>query len=130
MRGIRWLSPALLAAGIAWVAVALAEGSAHLALFVVFPVIFGSSVEFGVGVLLFVLGLFTLPLLLDVGDSPEPGPADSGSPEPTGGVVVIGPVPIFFGSWRNVSLRTRVTVAAVGAAVLVVVVLAVVGLLR
>jgi uncharacterized membrane protein len=49
-----------------------------------------------------------------------PASADAGA----GGVVLIGPVPIFFGSWRGANRRTKWLVAAIGGAVLILFVVA------
>jgi uncharacterized protein (TIGR00304 family) len=123
---VRWwgLVPAgLLGVGALLVGWAVAEGGAELAIVVIVPVLFGRSIAFVAGVLLLVAGLFTLPLAFEPAEEAEP-PTAGGSPAGThggsGGVVLIGPVPIFFGSWRNVSPRTRVLAAILGGAVLVV----------
>jgi uncharacterized protein (TIGR00304 family) len=130
---VRWgaLVPAvLLGAGSVLVALAALQGGARLAVVVVVPVVFGSSIEFVVGVLLLLAGLFTLGLAFEPSeetDEPVGGNlsrASSGS----GGLVLIGPVPIFFGSWRNVPTRTRILVAILGAVVFAVVVLVAFGL--
>jgi uncharacterized protein (TIGR00304 family) len=113
---------ALLVAGAVLVGAAVAAGGASLAIVVVVPVVSGRSLEFVAGVLLLIAGLFTLPLALgpveerdgsDLAD--DAGSASGGS----GGVVLIGPVPIFFGRWKSVSFRTRLVAAVVGALVLV-----------
>jgi uncharacterized protein (TIGR00304 family) len=116
----------LLGASAALIAWAILHGGASLAVVVVVPVIFGSSVIFFAGVVLLLAGLFTVPLAFEPGVETEetpvaspPGPAPSSSGG-GGGLVLIGPVPIFFGSWKHVSSRTRLWVAGVGAAILVV----------
>jgi uncharacterized membrane protein len=112
---------ALLGSGTALIALAVTEGGAQLAVVVVLPVIFGQSWEFALGALLLVAGFFTFPFVFetrweeDTPPSPESPPASQGS----GGLLLIGPVPIFFGSWRNVSRRTRLIAAIAGAAVFV-----------
>jgi uncharacterized membrane protein len=112
---------ALLGVGALLVVLAAIEGGAQFAVVVVIPVIFGRSWEFAVGVLLLVVGFVTLPLAFEpreapIPSGPRPPPSASGG---SGGLILIGPVPIFFGSWRGVSTRTRVAVAIVGAAILV-----------
>jgi uncharacterized membrane protein len=131
VRGLRVVAPAFLAAGVAAVAYAVAAGGAQVGLFLVFPVVFGDSWLFYGGVLLLLVGLFALPLSF-AGDAevvplPTPGASTAGG---SGGLVLIGPVPIFFGSWRAVSRRTRIAVAAAGMAILVAAVLAALYLLR
>jgi len=105
---------------------AVVHGRALISLVVFVPVISGSSGEFLVGVVLLVAGLFVLPLTLwepsEIGPflpgDADPAEPSRGSTMEGGGLVLVGPVPIFFGSWRNVSRRTRWVVALVGALVL------------
>ncbi|MGA8302411.1 MAG: DUF131 domain-containing protein [Thermoplasmata archaeon] len=131
---MRWgaLVPAvLLAVGAVLVALAALQGAARLAVVVVVPVVFGSSIEFVVGVLLLLAGLFSLGLAFEPAEeTDEPGVA---SPPRTssggGGLVLVGPVPLFFGAWRDVPARTRILVAILGAAVFAVAVLVVLGFL-
>jgi uncharacterized membrane protein len=114
----------LLAAGALLVGLAALEGGAHLAVVVVIPVVYGESWLFGAGVLFLIAGLFTIPLAFERDERPR-SPGSGSAPVPPGGAggfVLIGPVPIFFGSWRGVSPRTRVILAVVGAALLVVLV--------
>jgi uncharacterized membrane protein len=121
MRAPVLLSAAGIVGGFALVAAAVAEGGARLDLVVVFPVVSGSSGLFLGGVLLVVLGFFSLPFTLAAGgggegpeerlDGPNAGPASSGG---SGGVLLLGPVPIFFGAARGVSRRARWTAVAVG----------------
>ncbi len=129
MRLLLLVAFVLLAAGVALVADAVAQGGADVWLVVVVPVISGSSAEFLLGVVALVAGLLLLPFGLAErvgGERPFP-PDEPGRPLPpsegssgAGGLVLVGPVPIFFGSWRNVSARTRLWVAVAGALVLVV----------
>jgi uncharacterized membrane protein len=119
---------ALLVAGVALVADAVLRGGATVSLVVVVPVVSGDSAEFLLGIVALVAGFLSLPFLL--GEAVDPGEPTLASEPPsaapvpsegptTGGLVLVGPVPIFFGSWRNVSTRTRWAVALVGALVLV-----------
>ena len=126
MRAVTLVPVALLAAGAALVALAVAEGGAHVALVVIVPVVFGSSLAFLAGVLLLVAGVFSLPVALDVGEDTEPTEPSAGRAPTgggTGGLVLIGPVPIFVGTWRNATTRTRFLVALAGAAALAAAVL-------
>ena len=122
MRAAPFLAAGALVAGVALLADAVARGDASLALVVVFPVLTGSSAEFLGGTILLVAGIFALPfalagpfehVALEPADVPENAPKSGTS----GGLLLVGPVPIFFGSWRGVSRRTRWVVALVGAAV-------------
>lgn len=122
---------AALVAGAGLVVDAVLHGRASLALVVIVPVFSGSSVEFLVGVLLLVVGFFLLPLAWfepSEGEAfslpreaPQPPPPSSGAAG--GGLVLVGPVPIFFGAWKNVSRRVRLFAALSGAALLVLLVL-------
>jgi len=126
MRAGALLPIVLTIAGAACIADAVVRGAAGVALVVVFPIVYGSDAEFLLGVGLLIGGLLTLPIAL-----PAPSPAAGvGSPSavgalgevPTtevGGVVLIGPFPIFVGGWRTVSRRVRVAAAIVGTVLVV-----------
>jgi len=128
MHLVRYLPLILLAAGAALIVDAVLRGSAHAALIFIVPVLTGGSSEFLVGVLLLFLGLLAFPAVSLSASmwsaSEEPaagGPTSSGG---TGGVVLIGPVPIFFGEWGEMRRRTYwwwVAVASVLFAALLVV---------
>jgi len=116
----------LLGAGVALIADAVIAGGATVAIVVIVPVLSGSSAEFLLGVVLLVGAFFSLPFVLAT-ERPEASSMPTSAPTPEsappggstgGGLVLVGPVPIFFGSWRNVSARTRLWVALVGAVVL------------
>jgi uncharacterized membrane protein len=125
----RAISPVLLLAGAALVAHAVLSGNAHLYLLLVVPVVSGSSAEFFLGVLLLALGILLLPWSL-LGTTEE-GPISSRSPAPaegnpsgsSGGVILVGPIPFFFGSWRSPS-RARYLLAVGAGVVLLLVVVA------
>ncbi len=131
MRLIRAVPVVLLAAGVALVADAVLRGGATLALVVVFPVVSGGTAEFLLGAVLLFVGFATLPLALfpgspDEDDAPAGPPLRSVAPPAEGsaggGLILVGPIPIFFGGWKNVSRRTRWWVAAAGGLLLVVLV--------
>lgn len=121
-------SVAALVAGVALIAWSIVEQGASLYLVVFVPVVSGSSLSFLLGVALLLVGFFTLPWALDArGEAAVPAPsppaAAPSSPEPSGGVggvVLLGPVPIVFGSWKGVSRRTRWWLALGGAIVFTV----------
>lgn len=123
LRGI--IPGILLVAGAALVLDAIARGGASVALVVVLPVVFGASAEFFLGVALLFLGFVTLPLAFGYTFAAEEseGEAPRGHPEAppqeVGGLLLIGPVPIFFGRWATVRRRTRVLAALAGAVLLV-----------
>lgn len=116
-----WLPIVLFAAGVALVVAAVAAGLAELSLFFVFPVISGTSALFYLGVLLIVLSFFVGFALMMMGQLeidyhmehevhegrwkyPVPPPGDQKPKAQYGGVILIGPLPIAFGSSRNIAI--------------------------
>ena len=131
-----WIPVGVFLTGVACIAAAAISGEAEVQLFIVFPVISGSSLLFAIGVLLIVAS-FILGFVLVAMSVTEPvhqGP--SGSTEDAtivpeapqkktryGGVVLIGPVPIIFGSDRKmawVMLLVAIVLAAIILAVALV----------
>lgn len=125
---------AVFLAGIACIVAAAATGEAEVQLFIIFPLVSGTSWLFVLGVVLivasFILGFISAAAAMSDGvrmppDAPvirRPGEAE-GAPQKKaryGGVVLIGPVPIVFGSDR-----TMAWVMLALAIVLIVVVLAI-----
>ncbi len=134
MRASQVLPLVLLVGGVGVIADAVARGGASVALVVVLPVIFGASAEFFLGVVLLFCGLVTLPLAFGytllaegVDEGPRPAALPAAPPE-AGGLLLVGPVPIFFGRWGRVSRRARVLAAAAGTALLLVAVAIFLGL--
>jgi len=133
VRARRFVSPALLLGGAALVAVSVLRGSTSASVLVIFPLFTGSSLLFLLGVLCLVIGFVALPFTLwDGGEAPEAeevtleeGAASDDSNDAgtggLGGVVVIGPVPIFVGRWKNAPARVRWAIAVVGAVLLLIV---------
>lgn len=125
----RWIGPALLALGVGLVVAALATGEAHFALVLIVPVIYGgSSALLIAGVVSTLLGIFALGLgvaePMEV-RSPKPLRTELGAPPSgAGGLVLVGPFPIFFGNWKNVSRATKYLAALAGAIALAALVLA------
>jgi uncharacterized membrane protein len=131
MRAVRWVPLVLLALGTGLVADAVVAGRASLVLVLIVPVVSGASAEFLLGVVVLLLGFLTLPLAFMV---PLGGPASNTPPRVgrpalpdeissgVSGLILLGPVPIFFGGWKSVPRWARVLAAAVGALVVVAVV--------
>ena len=131
MRGIRAVPLVLWVLGVALIADSVLRGSARVSLVVIVPVVSGQSIEFLLGVVALFAGFLTLPwlFLLEEGRPkrfPEtpgaettPPPLRSSSHVGGGGLILIGPVPILFGGWRNVSRRARWWLAIVGGVILV-----------
>jgi uncharacterized membrane protein len=125
----------LIVAGLGLVAWTVADGAAHVALLLfVLPIAVSASPWFALGALLAFSGLLLLLAGPWEGTGGEPAPTPpgpgtpgtaaprSGSERSFGGFVLIGPVPIVFGSAR-LSRRLRWALAALGAAVVVLAVL-------
>ena len=127
---LRWTGPALIVLGAVLVAAAVATGAAHLDLVVIIPVfVGGASALFVGGVLALFLGVMLLPLAFGA-EWARPEESLTGPRVPSssvGGVVLIGPFPIFLGAWRHPRRRTFWLAVSVGAAlVLAAIVLALV----
>jgi len=112
-----WRPVGVFMAGVASITAAAVSGEAQVQLFIIFPVISGNSLLFILGVLLivasFILG-FVLAATSITETEPTPPPGSTGATAQTeetpqkktrfGGVVLIGPVPIVFGSDRRMAL--------------------------
>jgi len=98
----------LLAVGGTLFVLGLLQGGTSFAIVVVVPVFFTRSWELAVGVLLLTLGLFALLYAVSEPVAFAPSLPDAGgSGGGSAGLLVIGPVPIFFGSWTRLSVRAR-----------------------
>lgn len=113
MRRLTVLALMALVGGLALLAYSAATGEGQVVLFLIFPVFTGSGLASFAGMLLIMLGLFLGFLsmagfaLPATGAAPPPeaaAPATPPSPaKKFGGVVLLGPVPIVFGSDRRVT---------------------------
>ncbi len=118
MKARMWIPVAVFLAGVACIVAAAATGEAEVQLFIIFPLISGTSWLFVLGVVLIVAS-FILGFVLAASGMQEdepvaphaPGAGQSreveGAPKKTtryGGVVLIGPIPIVFGSDRNTAM--------------------------
>lgn len=111
MRTRMWLPIALFLAGVFTIAYAVATGEAEVSLVIIFPVFSGSSGLFLIGILLLVASFFVGFALLALPQSATPEEEATNSiarPPKTksqyGGVVLIGPIPIAFGSDRSIAM--------------------------
>jgi uncharacterized membrane protein len=131
VRALALVPVALAVAGVALVGLAVLRGGATAGVLVVVPFVAGSSLLLVLGVLALFGAFLTLPLALpSAEEEPELPAASPASGGGVGGLVVLGPLPIFFGSWRSVSPTVRVAAVLAGAALLVVAALAVLGVFR
>jgi uncharacterized protein (TIGR00304 family) len=121
VRTLALVSVVLLVAGGALVAFSVADGGASVSLFVIIPVVSGSSLSFLLGVLLLFVGFLSLPFALASEEEDEPTVGDRATARSEesgggfGGVVLVGPVPVVFGSWKRISHRARWVLAVLGA---------------
>lgn len=131
----RFLIPlSLFIAGAAAVVAAVAVGEAEVSLFLVFPVFSGSSGLFLLGVGLIVLGILAGFAMMFQGSlSPEADVEADGEtrsdgrvPEKklrTGGVLLIGPIPIAYGSDARIAMIMLALAAFVATVVILLLVL-------
>ncbi|GEM_PF-192155 len=105
----------LFAAGVACIAASVFTGEAEVSLFLIFPVFSGSSGLFLLGTLLIILSFIAGFMILTIGQIEIAGgdfgvhgrnadQEDGTSERRYGGVVLVGPVPIAFGSDRKMAL--------------------------
>lgn len=108
IRAVALISLTLFLAGIALLVISVATEEGEIGLFIVFPFIIAegaiavlAAVLIFVGIVMMMISFFVAPVIID-----EPGPVEDGptrvkSNKRFGGVVLIGPVPIIFGSDRS-----------------------------
>lgn len=124
MRARSLVPVGLFVVGGALVTVAVLAGRATASLVVILPVLSGSSVEFLLGVACLIAGFLALPFAGIGAIDPSPPPADEATEDPMstepefGGIILIGPLPVFFGAWRDVPTRTRYAAMVAGALLL------------
>lgn len=97
----------LLALGIGLVAISVLTGEARVALVVIIPVIYGGGVLLLGGILCVIAGLFLLFYSNNGAAAQDNGEADEERTEherKIGGVLLIGPIPIIFGSDKRTAL--------------------------
>jgi uncharacterized membrane protein len=122
MRPAAIAAPILLAGGAVLIVLGALSGGAHAALVVIVPVVYGSAPLFVLGVLLLVAGILALPFAVAPPEATGVASRASGTAT-SGGVILVGPVPIFWGSASGASRAVRVAAALTGTAVLVVAVI-------
>lgn len=114
MRTTFWIPIAVFVLGLALIATAVATGEADVSLIIVFPVFSGSSLVFLLGTLL-IISSFIVGFILMATDNQQTaeqaGAASKGmsggemKPRTAyGGVVLLGPIPIAFGSNKRIAL--------------------------
>jgi uncharacterized protein (TIGR00304 family) len=115
MRTRMWLPVMMFISGCLSIGYAVATGEADVSLVIIFPVFSGSGALFLLGIVLIIASFFVGFAMLAMG---PPEQLAEGAPLPAhlrsleeprrttkyGGVVLIGPIPIAFGSDRNLAL--------------------------
>jgi len=132
-----WLPVVLFAAGVALILAAVAAGTADVSLFILFPVFTGTSPLFITGVLLIVMSFLMGFALIMMGqleairhapEMPEDIEAEvHGGAVPEshrtkpdfGGLILIGPIPIAFGSDRSIATLMLVIGVVLAAAFII-----------
>jgi uncharacterized protein (TIGR00304 family) len=98
-------------AGIALIVTSVATGGTRVYLVVVIPVLAGASVGFLVGVALLIAGFVgiafggAMRMATAPPDEERPESAPEAARARSGGVVLIGPIPIFYGDARQIGDR-------------------------
>ena len=109
----------LFVAGLACITASVLTGEAEVSLFLIFPVFSGASGLFLLGTLLIILSFVAGFMLLTIGQIEIAGgnfgipsggadQVEGTSERKFGGVVLVGPVPIAFGSDKNMALAMLV----------------------
>ena len=130
MRRTLWVPIAVFVAGMALIAMSVAEGDVEVSLFIIFPVFTGSSPLFLLAILLIISSFIAGFVLLTIDQTRNEGLANAphkggngGAPKSKieyGGVVLIGPIPIAFGSNRRMALIMLIIGIAVAVVLLAV----------
>ncbi|MEM2899984.1 MAG: DUF131 domain-containing protein [Thermoplasmata archaeon] len=112
-----FVSLSLLTAGLIMLIVASIRGEISIALIVIFPVIFGSGLFAFFGMLSIIAGIFLLFINFAIGRIPFEKPEkeviyDTSEHAKGGGLILIGPIPIVFGSDAKVT-KTMLILAIV-----------------
>ena len=127
-----WLPVLLFATGLAVLVTAIATGDAEMSLIVVFPLISGSGGLFFLGTALIVISFLVGFALLTMGqiEIARYGQGGSGTDDAPregsryGGVMLIGPIPIAFGSSMRMALAMLVAGIVIAMVVLGLLVIA------
>jgi uncharacterized membrane protein len=106
---VRFLGPVCLVVGGILLGEALVTGGARFYLLLIVPVFTGTTPLFLLSVVLLVVGFLLLPLVFASTEPPEVPSARAAStasppaatPPTSGGILLVGPIPIFFGAWRR-----------------------------
>jgi uncharacterized protein (TIGR00304 family) len=101
----RWLGLALIGLGAALITASVITGEASVAVVLIFPVIYGGGVLLLGGIVCIMVG-FMASFFMAAGrdDATERGATEEDAGAKAGGVLMIGPVPIIFGSDRRMAL--------------------------
>lgn len=106
MRASRVAGLLLVAAGLACLVAAIVQGSIRVGLFLIVPFVYGTGLLAAGGMLLIMVGgmllLVSLVPRMSDGEALPPGEGRVERHSSSGGVVLLGPVPIVWGSDRRI----------------------------
>lgn len=117
MRLKRWyISLLLVSTGLLLILVSILKGESGIALFLIFPVIYGTGLISALGILLLFLGFlsfFFLPFFYYKLEEPEyisksEQPENSKHKSSFGGIIFIGPLPVIFSSDKKIAFYLAV----------------------
>ncbi len=123
MNKLRLVGLVTLALSLLFLAASILTGGSQVALFLIFPVVLSHDLMGALGILLLFLSFVLLFLSFSTGTVPE----ETAEPHPPvqmnekrefGGVIFIGPIPIIFGSGKEL-LRNRWFLATIAAIALI-----------
>ena len=128
----KWLLASLLLfiSGVALIIASVSNGEGQVGLFLIFPFIVTQGWIGAAGSLLLFLAIFSIFIGLWTSATQDPGqaPVETNSPTPAartkksyGGVVLIGPIPIVFGSDEKIAKSMLMIAAAILAAFVLIV---------
>jgi uncharacterized protein (TIGR00304 family) len=130
---LKILGTALIVAGAALLVLAIVQGDAEVALVVIIPVIYGTGLLPALAILLVFAGIVALfmsfvPTASPERERPHEENMDRKEDKKFGGVVLIGPIPIVFGSWKK--LRGSWILIALSLLSLIILIIFLMALLR
>ncbi len=132
MRPLRILGLLLALLGLCLIGFGIFTGELQVALFIIFPLVYGQGLLGAAGIFLIFLGFVVFFLSFSVETAPSRKEASGDESPPAereksrfGGVVFIGPIPIVFGSGKEL-LRNRwflASIVAIAAIMLILIVI-------
>ena len=104
--------------GISLIIISVIMGESQLALFFIFPVIYGAGLIMMIGILMIFLSFISLFFILPLQDDTQP--IESQRESKWGGVIFIGPIPIVIGKDKSVT-KTMLYIGLIIAVIMAVI---------